>query len=85
MRRSQTFQRQTSMRLKSFFFHYNKPLTQRKGRVTLSVHHDGVCHFVNNIDCRVQTVGRVRKRQPFFVMTGKCKSLIIKNGVAVLE
>lgn len=67
-----------------FFFHFNKPASQRAGRPQVSVHIDGACHIVDNVICNVKTVGRVRKRQPLFVMVGRVSRYSIKDGVMVL-
>ncbi len=70
---------------KSFFFHYNKPASQRAKKPQISVHYDKTCYIVDNIECHVPTEGRIRKRQPYFVMVGKCTSFILlKNKVFVL-
>lgn len=69
----------------SFFFHYNKPLTQQRGVPTVSVHFRGKCHFVDNVIVRVATAGRIRKTSPRFVIAGKATSVDIRDGVAVIE
>jgi hypothetical protein len=71
--------------MRSFFFHFNKPQTQRTGKVQISVHHNDTCHIVDNVECSVPIRGRIRKSQPRFVMTGKCKNFVIKNGIAVIS
>lgn len=71
--------------MRSFFFHYNKPESQRRGKVTVSVHYKGACHLVDSVVCNVPTQGKSRSRQPRFVMTGKASDLQIKDGVAVLN
>lgn len=68
----------------AFFFHYNKPASQRVGKQQISVHHKGCCYIVDNVECNVPTKGRLRKTQPRFVMAGKCNHLVIKNGIAKL-
>jgi hypothetical protein len=68
----------------SFFFHYNKPASRAKGSPVISIHYRGQCFLAGNIVCSVPTVGRINKRQPFFVMTGKAQSVIIKNNVAYI-
>jgi hypothetical protein len=72
-------------RPRSFFFHFNKPLTMRRKKPTISVHYRGACHFVDNVVAKVPTLGRIRKTQPRFVMTGVAKSMTIVEGVSVLE
>ena len=71
--------------MRSFFFHYNKPATQRRGKTTVSVHWQGACHLVDSVVCNVPTAGRVRGKAPRFVMAGKASSMQIKDGVAVLS
>lgn len=71
--------------MKSFFFHYNKPASQRIGSPKISVHYDHVCHIVDNIVCDVPTLGKINKRQPIFVMKGKCKSFKVKKGIAYIS
>lgn len=70
------------MKPRSFYFHYNKPQSQRTGHPVISVHISGVCHFVKNIKCTVPTQGRLSARQPRFVMHGKCKTFEIVDDVA---
>ena len=72
------------MKTKSFFFHYNKPASQRSGKQQISVHYNKTCHIVDNIVCKVFTEGRLRNTQPKFVMIGKCNSLTIENGIATI-
>ena len=69
----------------SFFFHYNKPASQRDGRPRISVHIQNRCHIVDNIVCGVPTEGRLHNRQPRFVMAGKCMSWEILEGVMYLR
>ncbi len=72
------------MKLKSFFFHYNKPASMKAGKVQISLHYDKVCHILDNLICYVTTTGRVRKGQPRFVMTGKCGRVDIVDGVGYI-
>lgn len=71
--------------LRSFFFHFNKPATLAAKEVRISVHHAGICHIVNNIVCLTPTVGKIRKRQPRFIMTGKCRNISISNNTATIS
>jgi hypothetical protein len=71
--------------MKKFFYHYNKPATQRLGVATISVHYDKKCHLVQGIEVSVPTVSKINKRSPQFVMTGYCSSFKIKKGVAVIS
>lgn len=66
----------------SFFFHYNKPASKQQGIPVISLHYRGACHLVNNLVCEVPTKGKINKRQPFFVMTGKAENIQIEDGMA---
>lgn len=67
-----------------FFFHYNKQASQRAGFCQISVHIKKTCHIVDNLVCSVPIYGYTSKRQPRFVMKGKCKNFEIKNGIAII-
>ena len=69
----------------AFFFHYNKPLSQKFQKVVISLHYQKQCVFVDNVVCHVPIRGRLSKRQPRFVMTGKAKTIEIRNGVAEIR
>jgi len=66
----------------SFFFHYNKPASKQRGRPIISLHYRQQCLLVENLVCNVPTKGKVNKRQPFFVMTGKANEVVIDSNVA---
>lgn len=68
-----------------FFFHYNKPASKKAGKPQISVHYGGGCYIVDNVDVRVKTKGRVRKRQPYFVMVGDAEHLTYHDGTLVIE
>jgi len=68
----------------SFYFHYNKPASVKARSNRLSIHHRGICHVVEEIDCRVPIKTRRRKTQPHCVMTGKATTLTISNGTAII-
>jgi hypothetical protein len=70
--------------MSAFYFHFNKPATQRAGKVQVSLHYQGTCYILDNIECNVPVRGRVRKTQPRFVMAGKAETVKIKKGVAVI-
>jgi hypothetical protein len=70
---------------KSFYFHFNKPSTQRAGSVKISVHYNDTCHIVDNVVCKVPTLGKINTRQPRFVMRGKCTKFAIKQGIAYIS
>lgn len=56
---------------RAFFFHFNKPASRAAGAPVISLHVDGVCYLVSNIECLVPIKGRIRKTQPRWVMTGR--------------
>ena len=70
---------------KVFWFHYNKPASLSNKKPQISVHYDGVCHILDNLVCKVPTTGCIRKRQPYFIMKGKCEKFKIKNGIAIIK
>lgn len=69
----------------TFFFHYNKPASAKAGKAQISVHHKGVCHIVDNVVCLVMSKGRIRERQPKFVMTGTCRDVAVIDRVAYIR
>ncbi len=73
------------MRPYSFFYHYNKPLSQRRGIPQVSVHWRGQCIIADNVVVNVPTRWRVKTRQPRFVVAGKAKSVDVINGVAFIS
>lgn len=69
----------------TFFFHYNKPASQRAGKPQISVHYKNKCHIVDNIICKTPIAGKLNKRQPRFVVKGKCKNFRIRNNVCYIS
>lgn len=69
----------------TFFFHYNKPASQKLGKPQLSVHYRDVCHIVDGVDCKVAIKSRNRSTQPRCVMSGRAESVHIENGVALIS
>ncbi len=69
----------------AFFFHYNKPETVRRGKVTITLHYRGTCYMVDNVHCLVPCEGRIRKSAPRFVMAGKAACMNLEEGVATLS
>ena len=69
---------------RAFFFHFNKPESAKKGKPQISIHFAGVCHIVDNLQVSVSTYGRIRNKQPRFVMTGYASCLVINGGEAIL-
>lgn len=72
------------MKPRAFFFHYNKPESKKQQKPIISIHYDNQCMFVENIVVNVPTKGRLRKRQPYFVMSGKATEIVIKDNVATV-
>jgi hypothetical protein len=68
-----------------FFFHYNKPASKKAGKPRITVHLQGKCHLVENLDVHVPTYGRIRKTQPFFVMAGDANEWEIDGNVMILR
>ena len=69
----------------SFFFHYNKPASKAANKPQISLHYKKTCYILDNIICKVPTQGKIRKQQPFFVMSGKYKEIIIKDNIAYIS
>lgn len=68
-----------------FFFHYNKPASQSKGKPVISLHWKGACYLVDNVECACGTHGRIRNKQPMFVMTGKAEQVDFQDGIAYIR
>ncbi len=68
-----------------FFFHYNKPASTRAGKPQVTVHFRGACHILDNVLINVPTYGKLREKQPRFVIAGECDTLTIDNGVGTLS
>ncbi len=56
--------------MKAFWFHYNKPQSQRQGHPVMTVHYKGQCLMVRNIVCSVPVRSRERNTQPRMVIAG---------------
>lgn len=65
-----------------FFFHYNKPASRSAGKPQITIHYKNQCLIVDNIICNVKTFGRIKKRQPHFVVAGNANKIDIKDNVA---
>lgn len=68
-----------------FFFHYNKPQSKSQKIPIISLHYQKTCHFVTNLTIEVPTKGKIKKRQPYFVMEGKADKIEIKGGEAYIS
>lgn len=73
------------MKERVFWFHYHKERSKKYGKPSLTVHYKGQCLIADNIDCKVPVFGHLRKEQPRFVIKGKCKSLEIVKGIAIID
>lgn len=73
------------MAQKVFWYHYHKQRSKDLGKTSLTVHYNKQCLIVDNIKCNVPTFGCNRTEQPRFVIKGKCKSLKIENGIAIID
>jgi hypothetical protein len=68
-----------------FFFHYNKPQTQRDGRVRMSVHVANTCYYTDAVRCDVTCQSKENKTQPRLVMKGSCNKLVIEDGLIIIS
>lgn len=68
-----------------FFFHYNKPLSQKAGKPIISIHYKNQCMFVENVVCQVPTWGHISKAQPRFVVKGKASKIEVKDKIAYIS
>lgn len=71
--------------MRIFWFHYNKPESNFAGKPQITVHYNNVCYLVDNIFIHVKTFGHINKRQPYFVIKGKCNKINIRNNIAYVE
>lgn len=72
------------MRKYSFFFHYNKPASQKAGSPKMSVHYRGVCHVVDHVVSHVGCESKYRKQQPHCVMSGQASNVTFRGDGKVL-
>ncbi len=71
--------------MRSFWFHYNKPASSSAQKPQITLHYKGACLVIDNIVVNVKTQGRIRKTQPRWVIAGKTKEIIIKDGIATIN
>ena len=76
---------ETSEKPRVFFFHYNKPSSQRAKKPQISIHYKDTCHIVDNLTCNCKVHGHIGKRQPYFVMKGNTTRLEIVQGYATIS
>lgn len=63
-----------------FWFHYNKVLSRKRGIPTVTVHFYKQCFHADSLRVNVPVFSKTRMRQPFFIMTGKARSLHVHNA-----
>ena len=73
------------MKQRKFFLHYNKPLSQQRGEMWMSVHFRDTCNFVKHVRCEVPIWSKQRKRQPRCVMEGYATEIVVKDDVALIR
>lgn len=72
------------MNKRVFYYHYNKPQSQKMGKPQISLHYNKTCYIVDNIVCNVPTFGYLKKTQPRFVVKGK-GIVNFKDGIAYVN
>ena len=73
-------------KLKTFYYHYNKPASKKCGYDILTVHFNNTCMLVRDVDISVGTKSRHRKTQPYCVIAGKAASVTIdENECAIIR
>ncbi len=70
--------------MKSFWYHYNKPASNKAGRPQVTLHYNGQCLIIDHIKCGVPTYSRARNTQPRWVMCGKANDITIIDRVGVI-
>lgn len=68
-----------------FHFHYHKALSEKAGYPKLSLHYNKTCFVVNSIKCNVPVYSKNHKTQPHVTITGKAKSIKIKDLTAEIN
>jgi hypothetical protein len=67
-----------------FFYHFNKPLTQRRKDIWWTIHYQNQCVPIKGFECRVATHDRKRKKQPLAVVWGDARSIVIQDNRAII-
>ena len=70
-----------SNKKRRFFYHYNKPVSNKEGRNVLTLHYKVKCHLVNRIICEVPTESHDQKAQPRCVIRGWANSVDIYDSM----
>jgi hypothetical protein len=68
-----------------FFYHYNKPASQKAGKPQLTIHFRKTCYLVDGIVCLAKTWSHNRNSQPRLVIKGKAQEIKIKDKVAYIK
>jgi len=72
-------------KVRIYTLHYNKPASKKAGKPQITVHYAGKCHIVDNVACsKLAWWGHINKRQPVWVMKGKCNKMEIIDGIAYI-
>ncbi len=75
-----------STKLRSYWFHYNKPASKKAGEPRLTFHWKGECKIVKGVYIYSGPVKtRNKKTQPRCVMSGKAASVEFINHTAVVQ
>jgi hypothetical protein len=72
------------MKPKRFFFHFNRPASQKAGTPKMSVHWDNSCQIVDKVVCAAPTQSKINKHQPRVVMQGTTTTVNIVNVEGVV-
>lgn len=62
-----------------FFYHFRKSLNG------MTVHFKGKCVACKNVKCKVACETKWRKTQPYLVMQGFCKEVIVVDDIATIK
>jgi hypothetical protein len=73
------------MTARAFWLHYNKPASKQQGLNLLTIHYQGKCLLVHDIDCHVPLTIRHRKKQPRCVFHGKGVVTIVGNKAVITK
>ena len=68
----------------AFYFHYDEAASLTAGEPRLSIHYRDQYLIVKGVECRVPVKFRTRKTQPRCVMSGKARSINVRDSIAVI-
>lgn len=66
-------------RPKRFFYHYHKAASRAAKRNVLTIHWQGACHMVNDIECEPSTQTHTQVRQPHCIIRGFATNVIFEH------